>query len=217
MGAYQFKEIGKLQRLVGFLTGKRKTIMLTGYTGAGKTTVLTALEKRDDVSDEDMSKKIHTSGFLSHYFEYETTHGEKLYIKSDDSEGLEKAVNDEEFEKRLKKHHYILYLLNVHQYVNKNDRDENERCKAWLQQVSKVANNNKKVMMLVLTHADEYLVNIKEECSEINKAKIRMKFLGDGGYLSDVKFKCCRDTKVANVRKYTEVREIIEDLIQSRS
>lgn len=191
--------------------------MLTGYSGAGKTTVLTALKKRDDVSDEDMSKKIRTQGFLQHYFEYETINGEKMYIKSDDSEGLEKAVNDEEFEKRLKKHHYILYLLNVHQFVNGNDRGENEKCKAWLQQVSKVANNNKKVMMLVLTHADEYLGSIKEEYSDINKAKIRMLFLGDGGYLSDVKFKCCRDTKVANVRKYNEVREIIEDLIQSKN
>lgn len=31
--------------------------MLTGYSGAGKTTILTALGKRDDVSDEDVNIK----------------------------------------------------------------------------------------------------------------------------------------------------------------
>ena len=187
--------------------------MLTGYSGAGKTTILTALGKCDDVSDEDV--KIRTTGFIRYHIEYETNDGEKLYIRSDDSEGLTKTVNDEEFEKRLKAHHYILYLLNVNEFVNGRDKSKNDRCLAWLQEVNKFAKKNNKTMLLVLTHADEYLNSVGEEYYESNKAIIRDAFLGDKGYLSEVKYSC--EAMVANVQKYNEVREIIEKLIRMKN
>lgn len=124
-------------------------------------------------------------------------------------------MNDEEFEKRLKAHHYILYLLNVNQFVNGHDKSNNERCLSWLQEVNKFAKRNKKPMMLILTHADEYLSSIRKEYTDANKAIIRDLFLGDKGYLSEVKYSCV--ARVANVQKYREVRAIIEELIQIKN
>ena len=135
-----------------------------------------------------------------------------MYIKSVDSEGLPKTVNDTPFMKELKKNRYILYLLNVNEFVNGHNKAANENSMTWLQSTNQFARDNKKAMMLVLSHADEYLSSIGEEYSESNKAKIRELFLSDNGLLSGVKFNC--EVEVADVQKLKEVRKIINHLIQ---
>ena len=158
MNANNIKEIGRLKRLFARIAGKRRTIMLSGYSGSGKTTILTVLGLNRDVVDEDVKKR--TAGIIRYHIEYETKEGEKLYIKSVDSEGLAKTVNDSLFEKELKKHRYILYLLNVNEFVNGNNKAANEYSLTWLQKINILARENKKVMMLILSHADEYLQSI---------------------------------------------------------
>ncbi len=210
MNANNIKEIGRLKRLFARIAGKRRTIMLSGYSGSGKTTILTVLGLNRDVVDEDVKKR--TTGIKRYHIEYETKGGEKLYIKSVDSEGLAKTVNDSLFEKELKKHRYILYLLNVNEFVNGNNKVANEYSLTWLQKINDYARNNKKAMMLILSHADEYLHSIGEEYSENNKAIIRDLFLSESGLLSGVKYNC--EVKVADVQKIKEVRSIIDSLIQ---
>ena len=210
MNTNNIKEIGRLKRLFARIAGKRRTIMLSGYSGSGKTTILTVLGLNRDVVDEDVNKR--TSGIICYHIEYETKEGEKLYIKSVDSEGLAKTVNDSLFEKELEKHRYILYLLNVNEFVNGNNKVANEYSLTWLQKINILARKNKKVMMLILSHADEYLQSIGEEYTEGNKTIIRELFLSDSGLLSGVKYNC--EVMVADVQKIKEVRSIIDHLIQ---
>lgn len=210
MNANNIKEIGRLKRLFARIAGKRRTIMLSGYSGSGKTTILTVLGLNRDVVDEDVKKR--TAGIIRYHIEYETKEGEKLYIKSVDSEGLARTVNDSLFEKELKKHRYILYLLNVNEFVNGNNKAANEYSLTWLQKINILARENKKVMMLILSHADEYLQSIGEEYTEGNKTIIRDLFLSDSGLLSGVKYNC--EVMVADVQKIKEVRSIIDHLIQ---
>lgn len=210
MNTNNIKEIGRLKRLFARIAGKRRTIMLSGYSGSGKTTILTVLGLNRDVVDEDVNKR--TSGIIRYHIEYETKEGEKLYIKSVDSEGLAKTVNDSLFEKELEKHRYILYLLNVNEFVNGNNKVANEYSLTWLQKINILARKNKKVMMLILSHADEYLQSIGEEYTEGNKTIIRELFLSDSGLLSGVKYNC--EVMVADVQKIKEVRSIIDHLIQ---
>ncbi len=210
MNTNNIKEIGRLKRLFARIAGKRRTIMLSGYAESGKTTLLTVLGLNRDVVDEDVNKR--TSGIICYHIEYETKEGEKLYIKSVDSEGLAKTVNDSLFEKELEKHRYILYLLNVNEFVNGNNKVANEYSLTWLQKINILARKNKKVMMLILSHADEYLQSIGEEYTEGNKTIIRELFLSDSGLLSGVKYNC--EVMVADVQKIKEVRSIIDHLIQ---
>lgn len=210
MNTNNIKEIGRLKRLFARIAGKRRTIMLSGYSGSGKTTILTVLGLNRDVVDEDVNKR--TSGIICYHIEYETKEGEKLYIKSVDSEGVAKTVNDSIFEKELEKHRYILYLLNVNEFVNGNNKVANEYSLTWLQKINILARKNKKVMMLILSHADEYLQSIGEEYTEGNKTIIRELFLSDSGLLSGVKYNC--EVMVADVQKIKEVRSIIDHLIQ---
>lgn len=210
MNTNNIKAIGRLKRLFARIAGKRRTIMLSGYSGSGKTTILTVLGLNRDVVDEDVNKR--TSGIICYHIEYETKEGEKLYIKSVDSEGLAKTVNDSLFEKELEKHRYILYLLNVNEFVNGNNKVANEYSLTWLQKINILARKNKKVMMLILSHADEYLQSIGEEYTEGNKTIIRELFLSDSGLLSGVKYNC--EVMVADVQKIKEVRSIIDHLIQ---
>lgn len=210
MNTNNIKAIGRLKRLFARIAGKRRTIMLSGYSGSGKTTILTVLGLNRDVVDEDVNKR--TSGIIRYHIEYETKEGEKLYIKSVDSEGLAKTVNDSLFEKELEKHRYILYLLNVNEFVNGNNKAANEYSLTWLQKINILARKNKKVMMLILSHADEYLQSIGEEYTEGNKTIIRELFLSDSGLLSGVKYNC--EVMVADVQKIKEVRSIIDHLIQ---
>ena len=210
MNTNNIKAIGRLKRLFARIAGKRRTIMLSGYSGSGKTTILTVLGLNRDVVDEDVNKR--TSGIIRYHIEYETKEGEKLYIKSVDSEGLAKTVNDSLFEKELEKHRYILYLLNVNEFVNGNNKVANEYSLTWLQKINILARKNKKVMMLILSHADEYLQSIGEEYTEGNKTIIRELFLSDSGLLSGVKYNC--EVMVADVQKIKEVRSIIDHLIQ---
>ena len=210
MNTNNIKAIGRLKRLFARIAGKRRTIMLSGYSGSGKTTILTVLGLNRDVVDEDVNKR--TSGIICYHIEYETKEGEKLYIKSVDSEGLAKTVNDSLFEKELEKHRYILYLLNVNEFVNGNNKAANEYSLTWLQKINILARKNKKVMMLILSHADEYLQSIGEEYTEGNKTIIRDLFLSDSGLLSGVKYNC--EVMVADVQKIKEVRSIIDHLIQ---
>ena len=210
MSTNNIKELGRIKRLFARITGKRRTIMLAGYSGSGKTTILTVLGLNRDVKDEDVQKR--TTGIKCYHVEYKTKNGETLYIKSVDSEGLPKTVNDSLFMKELKKSRYILYLLNVNEFVNGHNKAANENSLSWLQSTNQFARDNKKVMMLVLSHADEYLYSIGEEYSESNKAKIRELFLSDNGLLLGVKFNC--EVEVADVQKLKEVRKIIDHLIQ---
>lgn len=209
MKTNQIEQLGHGQRFIKLLTGKRKTIMLTGFSGSGKTTIITVLGTKGDVSDDDVTKE--TSGFISYHIGFETSDGKKIYIRTDDSAGVPKVVEDEEFKKRLKKHHYILYLLNVNQFI-KGGAHNNEMSLSWLKEIAKFARENNKPMMLILTHADEYLKSVGKEYTDENKSEIRSKFLGYNGYLSKVKFFC--ETEVANVQSYEEVKRIIEKLIK---
>ena len=109
MSANNIKELGRIKRLFARITGKRRTIMLAGYSGSGKTTILTVLGLNRDVVDEDVKKR--TTGIKRYHIEYETKGGEKLYIKSVDSEGLAKTVNDSLFEKELNFPKYKRYLI----------------------------------------------------------------------------------------------------------
>lgn len=210
MSANNIKELGRIKRLFARITGKRRTIMLAGYSGSGKTTILTVLGLNRDVKDEDVQKR--TTGIKHYHVEYKTKKGETLYIKSVDSEGLPKTVNDPIFKKELKKHRYILYLLDVNEFVNGNKKAAKEYSKAWLQYTNELAIESKKSMILILSHADEYLHNIGEEYSESNKGIIRELFLSDSGLLSGVKYNC--EVMVADVQKIKEVRNIIDHLIQ---
>ena len=169
MSANDIKELGRIKRLFARITGKRRTIMLAGYSGSGKTTILTVLGLNRNVKDEDVQKR--TTGIKLYHIEYQTKNGETLYIKSVDPEGLPKTVNDTPFMKELKKNRYILYLLNVNEFVNGHNKAANENSMTWLQSTNQFARDNKKAMMLVLSHADEYLSSIGEEYSENNKAK----------------------------------------------
>lgn len=210
MNINNIKELGRIKRLIARLKGKRRTIMLSGYSGSGKTTVLTVLGLNRDVTDKDVTTR--TTGMKRFHIEYETNEGEKLYIKSVDTEGLAKTVNDDRFEKEVLRHRYVLYLLNVNEFVNGNNKAANEYSLTWLQKINILARKNKKVMMLILSHADEYLQSIGEEYSEGNKTIIRDLFLSDSGLLSGVKYNC--DVMVADVQKIKEVRNIIDHLIQ---
>lgn len=210
MNTNNIKELGRIKRLIARLKGKRRTIMLSGYAGSGKTTVLTVLGLNRDVTDKDVKKR--TTGMKRFHIAYETNEGEKLYIKSVDTEGLAKTVNDNRFEKEVLRHRYVLYLLNVNEFVNGNNKAANEYSLTWLQKINDLARKNKKVMMLILSHADEYLQSIGEEYSEGNKTIIRDSFLSDSGLLSGVKYNC--DVMVADVQKIKEVRDIIDHLIQ---
>ena len=210
MNTNNIKELGRIKRIVARLKGKRRTIMLAGYAGSGKTTVLTVLGLNRDVTDEDVTKR--TTGMKRFHIEYETNEGENLYIKSVDTEGLDKTVNDNRFEKEVLRHRYILYLLNVNEFVNGNKKAANEYSLTWLQKINILARENKKVMMLILSHADEYLQSIGEEYTEGNKTIIRDLFLSDSGLLSGVKYNCA--VMVADVQKIKEVRSIIDHLIQ---
>lgn len=208
MKTNQIDQLGHGQRLIKLLTGRRKTIILTGFAGSGKTTIITVLGTKGDVSDEDVMTE--TTGFIPYHIGFETSDGKKLYIRTDDSGGLPTVVEDEEFKKRLKKHHYILYLLNVNEFIKGGAH--NEISLSWLKEIAKFARENNKPMMLVLTHADEYLKSVGKKYTEENKSEIRNKFLGYNGYLSKVKFFC--ETEVANVQSYEEVKRIIEKLIK---
>lgn len=210
MNTNDIKELGRIKRFVARLKGKRRTIMLSGYSGSGKTTVLTVLGLNRDVTDKDVTKR--TTGMKRFHIEYETNEGEMLYIKSVDTEGLAKTVNDNRFEKEVLRHRYVLYLLNVNEFVNGNDKAANEYSLTWLQKINILARKNKKVMMLILSHADEYLQSIGEEYTEGNKTIIRDLFLSDSGLLSGVKYNC--EVMVADVQKIKEVRSIIDHLIQ---
>lgn len=210
MNTNNIKELGRIKRLIARLKGKRRTIMLSGYAGSGKTTVLTVLGLNRDVTDKDVKER--TTGMKRFHIAYETNEGEELYIKSVDTEGLAKTVNDNRFEKEVLRHRYVLYLLNVNEFVNGNNKAANEYSLTWLQKINDLARKNKKVMMLILSHADEYLQSIGEEYSEGNKTIIRDLFLSDSGLLSGVKYNC--DVMVADVQKIKEVRDIIDHLIQ---
>ncbi len=210
MSVNNIKEIGRLKRMFAFIAGKRRTIMLSGYSGSGKTTILTVLGLNRDVTDKDVKRR--TTAMKRVHIEYKTKEGEKLYIKSVDMDGSDKTVNDKAFEKELLRHRYILYLLDVNGFVNGNKKEANEYSLSWLQRINDLARENKKVMMLILSHADEYLKSIGEEYSEGNKAIIRDLFLSDSGLLSGVKYNC--EVMVADVQKIKEVKSIIDHLIQ---
>lgn len=210
MNTNKDEEIGWFKRAAYSLIGRRKTIMLAGYTGSGKTTVLTVLSKRRNLTRDEVEKQ--TIGAVKKNIEYETKDHKKMYIKSVDMAGLPIVVNGQEFRKKIESHHYIIYMLNVERFVNGNNPHENNLCLAWLQKVNEIAKNNGKPMLLVLSHADEFLKSLREENPYANYATIRYLFLSDKGYLSKVNFNC--ETVVANVLKYEEVQSIIEIIIK---
>ena len=206
MSANDIKELGRIQRLFARITGKRRTIMLAGYSGSGKTTILTVLHLKRDVTDEDVKR--YTQGLTRYYLEYKTNKGKSIYIKSVDTPGVPMAVNDPIFEEELKKHDYIIYFLNVYEFVKGNNAAAKEWSLTWLQKINKFARDNGKLMLLILSHADKYLEKVEnKEYSKANKAIIREMFFSDSGLLSRLDYSC--NYMIENVQKFSDVKEII--------
>ena len=200
------KELRLFQRFVRRITGRRKTIMLAGYSGSGKTTILTVLHLKRDVTDDDVKRR--TGGLTKYYLEYKTNKGTSIFIKSADMGGLPKDVNDPIFDKELKKHDYIIYFLNVYEFMKVYDAAAKEWSLTWLQKINQFARDNGKLMLLVLSHADEYLKKVEnKEYSKANKAIIRELFFSDDGLLSKLDYSC--NNKIENVQKFNDVKEII--------
>ena len=206
MSANDIKELGRIQRLFARITGKRRTIMLAGYAHSGKTTILTVLHLKRDVTDEDVERN--TGGLKRYYLEYKTNKDKSIYIKSVDTGGTPMTVNDPIFDEELKRHDYIIYFLNVYEFVKVYDAAAKEWSLTWLQKINQFARDNGKLMLLVLSHADEYLKKVEnKEYSKANKAIIRELFFSDDGLLSKLDYSC--NYMIENVQKFSDVKEII--------
>ena len=200
------KELGFFQRFVHRITGRRKTIMLAGYAHSGKTTILTVLHLKRDVTDEDVERN--TVGLKRYYLEYKTNKDKSIYIKSVDTAGTPMTVNDSIFDEELKRHDYIIYFLNVYEFVKVYDAAAKEWSLTWLQKINRFARDNGKLMLLVLSHADKYLEEVEnKEYSKANKAIIRELFFSDSGLLSRLDYSC--NYMIENVQKFNDVKEII--------
>jgi len=200
------KELRLFQRFFRRITGRRKTIMLAGYSGSGKTTILTVLHLKRDVTDEDVKR--HTQGLTRYFLEYKTNKGKSFFIKSVDTGGVPMVVNDPIFDEELKKHDYIIYFLNVYDFVKGNNATAKEWSLTWLQKINRFARDNGKLMLLVLSHADKYLEEVEnKEYSKANKAIIRELFFSDSGLLSKLDYSC--NYMIENVQKFNDVKEII--------
>lgn len=217
MGDYQENKLSGPKRFKYRVSGKRRKILLTGYSGAGKTTILTVLDRRRDV-DKDEVPTI-TTGFEKYFIEFIAKDGNGVFIKSEDIAGEKGNYETKEITKLLKKHDYILHLLDTYGFMNELKPHEKLKCKAWLKHVFEIAKEGKKPFMLVLTHADmvydsneeggkKYLPIVTEE----RKREFRKLFLVDAGLLSDTGINC--KVEVANVLKYDEVKEIINELLE---
>lgn len=208
---YQDNELGWLSRLGRTLSFNRDKIMMTGYTGSGKTTMLTVLDKRRNVTDEDVRRNTTIDVFR---IGYQTKTGKKVYIKSIDTAGLKTTVNTEEFSKLLNKHKYFVFLINVDSYLGgKYDNSEKETIISWFLDIYYHAKRYNRNLILVLSHADQYLDRIGKAYTEENKySEIREKFFGKEGIISSIS-NCDVKDKIANVHIYDEVRDIIDKLI----
>ena len=215
MGNYQENRLSGAKRFKYRVSGKRKKILLTGYSGAGKTTILTVLDKRRDVEPKEVPE---ITDHDTYFIEFKTKGGKGVFIKSDDVSGDATIYEKEAIAKLLKKHDYILYLLDTYSFMNEMKPHEKLKCKAWLKHIFEIAKEDKKPFMLVLSHAD--LVPDPNEkdgkrslpITEERKRELRKLFLGDAGLLSDTGINC--KVEVANVLKYDAVKEIINELLE---
>ena len=217
MGNLQENELSVPKRIKYGALGKRRKIFLTGYSGAGKTAILTVLDKGRDVEPKEVPEI--TNGLEKYFIEFIAKDGKGVFIKSDDIAGEASNYDTKEITKRLKKHDYILHLLNTYSFMNEMEPHKKLKCKAWLKHIFEIAKKDKKPFMLVLTHAD--LVHDPNEkegkrslpiVTEERKREFRKLFLGDAGLLSDTGINC--KVEVANVLKYDEVEEIISELLE---
>lgn len=185
--------------------------MMTGYTRSGKTTMLTVLDKRRDVTDEDVRRDTTEEMYR---IGYQTKTGKKVYIKSVDTAGLPSRVNSEEFSKLLNKHKYFIFLINVDSFLGGIDKNsEKETIIKWFQEIYYHAKRYNRNLILVLSHADQYLDRIGKAYTEENKySEIREKFFGKEGIISSIS-NCDVKDEIANVHIYDEVRGIIDKLI----
>lgn len=208
---YQDNELGWASRLWRTLSFNKDTIMMTGYTRSGKTTMLTVLDKRRDVTDEDVRRDTTEDVYR---IGYQTKTGKKVYIKSVDTAGLPNRVNSEEFSKLLNKHKYFIFLINVDSFLGGIDKNsEKETIIKWFQEIYYHAKRYNRNLILVLSHADQYLDRIGKAYTEENKySEIREKFFGKEGIISSIS-NCDVKDEIANVHIYDEVRGIIDKLI----
>lgn len=208
---YQENELSWAKRFIRTLLNNRDKIMMTGYAGSGKTTMLTVLDKRRDVTDEDVRRN--TSGQEVYRIGYKTDNGNRVFIKSTDIAGLDTVVNQTDFDKLLKDHKYFVYIINVDSFLSgKYSTSEQETILSWYRHVYYHAKKFNRPMILVLSHADQYLSGIGKDYTVGNKhTEIRDKFFGANGILSVLG--CISPDEIANIQKYDEVKKIIDKLI----
>ena len=184
---------------------------MTGYTGSGKTTILTVLDKHRDVTDEDIRRD--TSNDVLYRIGYTTAKGKKVFIKSTDTAGLEARVNKTDFVKLLNEYKYFVYIINVDSYLGGvYTYQDKEIVIKWYKEIYDHAKNTHRPMILVLSHADTYLKRIKKPDTKENRdSEIRNKFFGANGILSILG--CNPPDEMANIQKFKEVQRIMDRLI----
>lgn len=212
--------VSKFKELIYRLRGKRKKIFLMGYSHSGKTTILKVLNDKRNVTPQEIEQN--TNGTVPYKIEYGS-----FLITSNDRAGREEVYYQPEFDKIIKDSNYFLYVINADFYIraSKNQLTDKECCQyddyrqiletipSWLKELSDRAEKNNKRLVVVFSHADEYLEKINKRNNQEGRQYMKDMMVGEKGLMKGFSQ---LDTIVADVTKIREVEQIINKLISKQ-